>query len=103
MKEYNKWQELYNEHADRSMMVQYDQLICNRDVLLSTMQAKFNLVKKHETFINEDQVVNASTDHGLIINNTQFDTRYYTERQYMDEIPDNITRVITRTLHNTRG
>lgn len=103
VKQYNKWQELYNRHADRSMMIQYDQLICNRDVLLSTMQAKFNLVKKHDTFINEDKVVNASTDHGLIINKTQFDIRYYTERQYMDEIPDNITRVITRTLHNTRG
>ncbi len=95
-----RWRRLYDRAPDKCIMVDYEQLICNRDVVLSTIKSKFGLTQKHEQFRNEHRVVGASTDHGLIIKKSDFDTKYYTDKQYMQEIPDNIRRTITAALHN---
>ena len=100
LQQYARWRRLYERVPDKCIMVDYEQLICNRDVVLSTIKSKFDLTQKHENFRNEQRVVGASTDHGLIIKKSDFDTTYYTDKQYMQEIPDNIRKTITRCLHN---
>jgi hypothetical protein len=81
-------------------MIDYDQLILCRDTVLQSIQAKFDLVRKQENFREEARVVNASTDHGLIIARDNFNIKYYLNREYMDELPHNINNLITDMMSN---
>ncbi len=102
IKQYAQWRQLYDQSPDKCIVVQYEQLLCNRDVVLSTIQAKFDLQKKHKQFVNEERVVKASTDHGLNIGKNSFDVSYYLSKQYMDEMPQDIHATVTRVLHGSR-
>jgi len=100
---YSRWKDLYNNNSGCSILVDYDDLICNRNIVLAKIQTKFKLEKKHEEFVQESKTVKASTDHGLLISKEKFDTDYYSERRYMDEIPDGIERLITSFLKDYSG
>lgn len=96
---YAVWRTLYDKQPEACYIVDYKQLIHNRDVVLSSIQSKFRLERKHSDFVDENKTVNASTDHGLIIDrNTQFNIDYYTEQRYMQEIPDNIKDLLFEKL-----
>lgn len=97
---YTQWRHLYDQQPDRCFMIDYDQLICNRDTILQSLQVKFDLSMKHDKFVDEDRTVKASTDHGLIIDKSGFDKPYYQNREYMKEIPPEISRVITDMTNN---
>ena len=99
---YTQWRQLYDQQPDRCFMIDYDQLILRRDTVLQSIQTKFELVQKHDNFRDETRVVNASTDHGLIIARDSFNIKYYQDREYMNELPNNINSLIT-DMTNSHG
>ncbi len=97
---YSRWRELYNNKPHRCHFVNYEQLVQNKDIVLSCLKQKFSLVSKHDSYVDEHKIVDASTDHGLLINKKQFNAAYYTNRQYMQEIPQDIKTTVTDKLKN---
>ena len=53
---------------------------------------------KHDTLVDETRAVNASTDHGLIIDRKQFNKDYYLNKEYLNELPEEIIQVVSQTL-----
>ena len=99
---YTTWRTLYDKQPGACYIVDYKQLIHNRDVVLSSIQSKFRLERKHSDFVDENKTVNASTDHGLIIDrDTQFNIDYYTEQRYMQDIPGDIKDLLFEKLESS--
>lgn len=100
---YSTWRQLYDKHVDTSIMIEYEQLLRNRDTVLRMIQSKFQLQSTHDVFQDEVQPVKASTDHGLLIDkHKQFDANYYLNHEYMNEIPDNMITLVNRILDQTQ-
>ena len=91
---YKRWVELFEDNKDNSIFVQYEDLIQDKNKILSQFESKFKLTKKHKGYVDEDKVVQASTDMGLIKTKIPFDKNFYLNRRYMDHLPGKVKEII---------
>jgi hypothetical protein len=90
---YKMWLDL------ESTIVSYEDLIADYTSTLDHLCDKFNLTKKNEEYINEPKVVRASTDHGIMINRqVDFNTSYYLNEEYLQELPTDVIKIITDVI-----
>jgi len=98
---YDAWKRFHDEIPGRCFIVNYNDLLTNRDIVLTSIQSKFGLTLKHDTLVDETRAVNASTDHGLIIDRKQFNKDYYLNKEYLNELPEEIIQVVSQTLSSS--
>ena len=85
---YRDWLHMYENNSSKSIIVPYESVLHNYTHVLFAIESKFNLNRKHTKYINEDKVVKASTDVGLIIDKQLFNTKFYLEEEYLNELTD---------------
>lgn len=68
-----------------------DDTMCIR--LLEYLKERYHLQSNSQLYTIERNIVRASTDHGLLMANAQFDRNYYAGRRYLDELPSWVPRL----------
>lgn len=97
---YARWKDLYLKHKDRSLIVSYDALLIDVKHVLFNIENFYNLHKKMKNYVDENNPVNASTDHGLLIDRKKkFNKEYYLETKYMDELTTDQVDLILKTIN----
>ena len=97
---YRNWIEVYEKNKTNSIFVRYEDLIVNKNKILNQFKFKFNLTNEHEGYVDEQRVVKASTDMGLIKTQEGFNKKFYIDRLYMDELPNSVKIIIDHKYNN---
>lgn len=92
---YAAWKEMYIKNEFRSFIVPYETLLTDMTHILFNFENTYKLNRKLPKYVDETSPVNASTDHGLLIDNKKkFNKDYYIESEYMDELSQDHVNII---------
>jgi len=85
-----------------ALVVEHDTLIdevkCGR--LLRYLQQQHGLQPRHSDLMIEKSVINASTDHALLVGNAAFDSGYYASHRYLNDLPSWIIKLSRQQRFN---
>lgn len=96
---YSRWLEFIKQHSTTCMMVPYETLLMNYTHVMFNIEQKYKLARARSKYIDEFSPVNASTDHGLLIDKkSKFNKQYYIERLYMKELTQKQTQIINDNI-----
>jgi len=86
-----------------AIFIDHDRLLDDAQCkcLLKYLQQKHGLHMRRRDIIVDRRVVNASTDHGLLVSDAQFDRDYYNERVYLDELPAWVIKLSEKPYFST--
>lgn len=73
------WTAYCDEHPDKTMLMRYETLLQDTDVMLGQIEAKFSLTRKGNSFVNVNERM---TTTGRA-SNKPFDASFFTERKYL--------------------
>lgn len=83
---YTSWLEMFNRYKNNSIIVPHESLLHDYSHVLFSLKTKFDLETYTAGFKNESKIVKASTDVGLLIGKQKFNSDYYTNELYLNDI-----------------
>lgn len=97
---YSRWLDFYKQHKDKCIIVPYETMLMNYTHVIFNIEQKYNLERSNGKYIDERSPVNASTDHGLLIDKkNKFNKEYYIERKYLDDISKDHISIIDDNIN----
>jgi hypothetical protein len=99
---YSRWLQFVNDNLDSCMFVPYETMLMNYSHVLFNIEQKYKLSRVKDKYTDENSPVNASTDHGLLIDKKRkFNKEYYLDRLYLNELTDEHISIIDDNIDST--
>lgn len=99
---YSKWLEFMKLNQDSCMFVPYETMLMNYTHVLFNIEQKYRLTRVKDKYTDELSPVNASTDHGLLIDRKKsFNKEYYLDRLYLNELTKDHISIIDDNIDST--
>lgn len=96
---YRRWLEFIKSNMAISIVIPYETMLMNYTHVLFNIEQKYKLDRIRDKYTDERSPVNASTDHGLLIDRkSSFNKDFYIERQYLDKLTTEHVKLIDNNI-----